>query len=77
MKKTIILLATALTVTLVFNASSILISDVTASIISYSEGTSSNERSATNKANKSNESNESSDEYSGLATYNESATIER
>ncbi len=74
MKKTTILLATALTVTLAFNASSVLISG-TANAISANIGTDASR--ADNDSKAASKSNESTDEYAGLATYNESATIER
>lgn len=74
MKKTTILLATALTVTLAFNASSVLISG-TANAISANIGTDASHTDNDSKA--ASKSNESTGEYAGLATYNESATIER
>jgi len=74
MNKTTILLATALTITVAFNASSVFISS-TANAISANVGTDSSRTD--NDSKTVIQSNERADENAGLATYNENATIER
>jgi hypothetical protein len=74
MKKTIILLAVALTVTTAFNASSVFISSA-ANAISVNVGT--DAKRTGNERKTVIQSNESADKNAGLATYNENATIER
>jgi hypothetical protein len=74
MKKTILLLAAALTVTLAFSASSVFISSAKDAI---SANVSIDAKRTDNVSKTAIQSNELADENAGLATYNENATIER
>lgn len=74
MNKITILLASALAVTLAFNASSVFISSA-ANAISANIGTDSSRTD--NDSKTVIQSNERADENADLATYNENATIER
>ncbi len=74
MNKTTILLATALTVTVAFNASSIFVSSA-ATAISANIGIDTKRADSTSKETESKAT--SNDSNAGLAEYNENATIER